>query len=121
MEPVLILKTSCVLLALAAIAGVLMAVIRFGGKPHPPSWSAMLHGFIAAAGLTLLAYACATTTVPRLAFAALALFLLAALGGVVLNLRFHLRDVALPIWLMVMHAVVAVLGFLCLLLAAFGA
>jgi len=117
MEPDLMLKTSCVLIALAAVGGLVMAIQRFSGTPRPPSWLAMLHGFIAAAGLTLLAYAVATMAVTSLAIVALVLFLLAALGGVVLNLRFHLHDQPLPIWLVVIHACVAVLGFGSLLLA----
>lgn len=119
MEPLLMLKTSCVLFALAAAGGIVMALIRFGGRPHPPSWLAMLHGLLAAAGLTLLAYASATTAVPSLAIIALALFAGAALGGIVLNLAYHLRGIALPIWLVVAHALVAVAGFGALFMASF--
>ena len=119
MEPQLMLKTSSSLFAIAALGGVVMAVIRFRGTPHPPSWLAMLHGLLAAAGLTLLAYAVATMSVPSLAVIALALFVAAALGGVILNLNYHLRGEPLPIWLVVVHAAVAVLAFCALLLATF--
>jgi hypothetical protein len=114
------LQTSSALFAIAALGGIAMAVIRFGGKPHPPSWLAMVHGFLAAAGLTLLAYAVVAASVPTLAVVALVLIAVAALGGIVLNLHFHLREVALPIWLVVVHALVAVLGFAALLMAALG-
>jgi uncharacterized membrane protein HdeD (DUF308 family) len=120
MEPRLILQTSTVLFGIAAAGGIVMALLRFSGKPHPPSWLAMLHGFLAAAGMTLLAYAVATMPVPSLAIIALLLFAAAAVGGVVLNLHFHLRGIALPIWLTVVHALVALAGFGALLLAAFG-
>lgn len=120
MEPHQILLTSTVLIAITALGGIIMALIRFSGKPTPPSWLAMLHGLLAAAGLTLLAYACATMAVPGTAWWALLLFLAAAVGGVVLNLHFHLREVALPIWLVLVHALVAVVAFVCLALAAFG-
>jgi len=47
MESVLFMKTASFLLAIAALAGLTMAGIRFGGKPQPPTWLAMLHGFLA--------------------------------------------------------------------------
>jgi hypothetical protein len=120
MEPRLILQTSSVLFVITAVGGIVMALLRFGGKPHPPSWLAMLHGLLAAAGMTLLAYASATMPVPSLAIIALVLFAVAALGGVMLNLHFHLNGIPLPIWLVIVHALVAVAGFVALLLAAFG-
>ena len=97
-----------------------MAAIRFGGKPHPPSWLAMVHGLLAGAGLTLLAYAYFVSSVPTFAALALLLFVIAALGGVVLNLGYHLKDMPLPIWLVVAHAAAAVVAFLLLALAAWG-
>ena len=97
-----------------------MAGIRFTGKPAPPSWLAMLHGFLAAAGLTLLAYAYFTAAVPASAAIALLLFLLAAAGGVLMNLRYHLQALALPVWLVLVHAAVAVVAFLLLAFAAWG-
>lgn len=120
MEPILLLQTSTALLVAAALGGAAMAIIRFSGKPHPPSWLAMLHGFLAAAAVTLLAYGAATIGLPRLANWALVLFLVAAIGGVVLNLQYHLQAIPLPKWLVLAHAAIAVIGFLCLALAAFG-
>ena len=64
MEPNLMLKTSTVLFAIAALGGAAMAILRFSGKPHPPSWLAMVHGFLAAAALTLLVFAAFTASVP---------------------------------------------------------
>ena len=61
MEPGSILKTATVLLALGALGGLLMAGMRFAGRPHPPAWLAMLHGVLAAAAITLLLYAAATS------------------------------------------------------------
>jgi hypothetical protein len=120
MDPSLMLRTSAVLFAIAAVGGLVMAAIRFGGKPTPPSWLAMLHGLLAGAGLTLLAYAYCTATVPALAAWALLLFLIAGAGGVALNLGFHLKAMALPIWLVVVHAAIAVVGFVLLAIAAWG-
>ena len=120
MEPVQFLQTSAVLLGLSALGGAAMALIRFSGKPHPPAWLAMLHGFLAAAGLTLLAFAAATVGVPQLAVIALVLFIAAAGGGVLLNLGYHLKGVPLPKWLVLVHAAIAIVGFACLLIAAFA-
>ena len=98
-----------------------MAAIRFGGKPHPPSWLAMLHGFLAAAGLTLLAYAYFAMAIPAFAALALLLFLIAAAGGVVMNLAYHLADRLLPQWLMLLHIALAAVGTGFVVWASWGA
>ena len=51
MEPNLSMQTAAGLLAVSAVGGVVMAGIRFSGKPHPPIALAMLHGFLSAAAL----------------------------------------------------------------------
>jgi len=89
MEPTLILRTSTVLLAIAALGGLVLAGYRFAGNRQPPTALAMLHGFLAAAAVTLLLYAAATVGLPGMALVALLLFLLAAGGGVILNLNYH--------------------------------
>lgn len=121
MEPDLIVKTSTVLLAVAAIGGATMAVIRFSGKPQPPTWLAMLHGFLSAAAVTLLLYATFTVGLPMLANVALILFLIAAAGGAYLNLNFHWKMLPLPKPIIVLHAALAVTGFLVLLASIFTA
>jgi predicted membrane channel-forming protein YqfA (hemolysin III family) len=103
---------------MAALGGLLMASMRFSGMPHPPAWLAMGHGFLAAAGLTLLTYAVLTTSAPASAQIALGLLLFAAGGGVVMNLLFHNRQKPLPIPLMILHALLALIA-LTLLLACF--
>jgi hypothetical protein len=121
MEPVLIMKTASVLLAIAALGGLTMAGIRFSGKPQPPTWLAMLHGFLAGAAVTLLLYAYFTVGLPALAAWALLLFLVAAAGGAFLNLNFHWKMVPLPMGLIAGHAAVAVIGFALLLAATWAA
>ena len=64
MEPTLTLQTATTLLAISALGGLTMAVMRFAGKPLPPTPVAMLHGFLSAAALTLLIYAAATVGLP---------------------------------------------------------
>ena len=114
------LRTATILLAITALGGVLMAGIRFGARHNPPAWIAMVHGLLAASGLTLLVYAICTTTVPPMATIALVLFLLAAGGGAVMSLAYKWRQILLPAWLVVAHALLAVTGFVVLLMAAFG-
>ena len=121
MDPVLILKTACALLAVAALGGLTMAGIRFAGKPQPPAWLAMLHGFLAGAAATLLLYAYFTVGLPALACWALLLFLIAAAGGAFLNLNYHAKMLPLPKGLIVGHACLAVVGFALLLAATWAA
>ena len=61
------LQTATILLALTALGGLLMAGIRFATRRNPPAWLAMLHGLLAASGLTLLVYAAFTQLVVPLA------------------------------------------------------
>jgi len=119
MEPVLILRTAAVLLGITAVGGIIMAFIRFAGAVprQPPAALAMLHGFLAAAAVTLLLYAAVTVGLPGIALVALVLFLLAASGGAVLNLNYHWKQLPLPKWLVIVHAVAAVVGFVLLLAA----
>ena len=121
MEPATILLTSTILLAIAAAGGLIMAGIRFVGDGQPPASLAMLHGFLAAAGVTLLLYATATVGLPRMAVVGLVLLLAAAGGGVILNLNYHWKQLPLPKWLVIGHAAAAVAGFALLLAAAWTA
>lgn len=120
MEPLRIMETSTVLLLLAALGGVAMAIVRFSGKPYPPTWLAMLHGFLAGAAVTLLIYAWAVVGLPMLAVFATVLFIVAALGGVLMNLTYHWNHLELPKWLVIVHAAIAVVGFLLLLVATWS-
>jgi len=119
-EPIGMLQVAAGLFTLAALGGLVMAAIRFGGKRNPPAWLAMLHGLLAAAGITLLAYAAWTGEVPSLAVVALVLFLLAAGGGAVLSLIYKWNRRLLPPWLVIAHALFAVLAYALLLFAAFA-
>ena len=114
------MQAAAILFGLAALGGLVMAFIRWSGTPRPPDWLAMAHGLLAAAGLTLLVHAALTVGVPVLAQASLGLFVLAALGGVVINLRYHAKQLALPKGLIVGHALLAVVAYGLLLLALFG-
>jgi hypothetical protein len=118
MEPALMMKTASCLLAITALGGLTMAGIRFAGKPQPPAWLAMLHGFLAGAAATLLLYAYFTVGLPSLAAWALLLFLIAAAGGAFMNLGYHWKQLPLPLGLIIGHAAIAVVGFIFLVVAA---
>jgi hypothetical protein len=117
MNPQLMLQTAVVLLALTAAGGLLMAFMRFRGRPHPPSWIAMGHGLLAGSALTLIVYPAFTVGISRTAIVGLVVLLAAALGGLVLNLNYHVKHRELPIWLVLVHAAAAVVGFLFLAIA----
>ena len=121
MEPLRLLETATTLLVLAALGGVVMAGIRFAGKDQPPIALAMAHGFLAAAAATLLLYGAVFVGLPGLADAGIVALLLAAVGGVVLNLGYHWKHQPLPVGLMGGHALVAVVGFLLVRVATWRA
>ena len=113
------LQTASILFLITALGGLTMAVIRFSTKRNPPAWLAMLHGLLAASGLTLVVYALCTQPVPPTVLIALVLFLLAAGGGAILSLAFKWRQRLLPAWLVVVHALVAATALVLLLFAVF--
>ena len=114
------LLTSFILFAITALLGISMAGIREGGHRNPPAWLTMFHGLPAAAGLTLLLYATFAFGVPALTVAALILFLVAAAGGAALNLVYQQRGQLLPRWLMYLHLLLAVSGFVLLAITVFA-
>lgn len=118
MDAGLMLRTAVVLLAITGAGGLLMAGMRFTGRPHPPDWLAMLHGLLAASGLTLVLYAAFTSGLPGAAWAGLAAMAAAALGGMVLNLGYHAQRQALPVWLVLVHAAIAATGLVVFAIAA---
>ena len=97
-----------------------MALVRFRGAERPPTGIALLHGALAAAGLIVLIVAVAGGTAPDAAKTALVIFIVAALGGFYLFAQ-HLSKKALPIPVVVIHALVAVVGFVILLVAVVAA
>ena len=120
MDAQTMLRTAVVLLVITALGGLLMAGMRFTGRPRPPSSIAMLHGLLAAASLTLILYAGFTAGMPGGGWGGLVLLLVAVLGGLTLNLRYHSQGLELPMGLMLGHAALAVIGFLVLALSVWN-
>lgn len=114
------LRTAVVLLAITALGGLLMAGMRFSGRPHPPTLITMVHGLLAASGLTLVLYVAFTAGLPGSGWIGLVLLLAAVLGGLVLNLRYHWERLELPIPLILGHAAAAAIGLVVLALAVWN-
>jgi hypothetical protein len=112
-----VILVALILFALAATGGVIMAVMRFSGRSTPPLGLAVVHGLAAASGLVVLIAGIAMGTTSTATTVGLVLMVIAALGGFVL-LSNHLRKKDLPIPIMVIHGLVAVAGFVTLLLGA---
>jgi hypothetical protein len=113
------MTTAAILFAVAALGGVVLAAMRFGGREIPPMALALVHGLFAASGLVALVLAVVNSTVSTLAWVALVGFVVAALGGFML-FSYHLRRQALPVNYVVIHGAGAVLSFVILLAAIFN-
>jgi hypothetical protein len=109
-----------ILFGIAALGGAFLAALRFMKKDLPLP-VAFVHGGVAAGALTTLGVSVVQAGGPLTGLQpiALGLFVIAALGGFVL-FSFHLRKKLLPIPLMLVHAVVAVAAYGCLLMSVFG-
>jgi len=113
------LTVAAVLFAIAAVGGLVMAYMHFKQDRNPPGGLAALHGILAATALLILIWAVWQAGASASIAWALGLFVVAALGGFFL-LSFHLRDRRLPSPVVVIHAAVAVIAFLLLLIGIVG-
>ena len=112
------MTTAVILFAIAAVGGVVMAAMRFGGRELPPMGLAVVHGLFAAAGLVTLIFAVVGSRTSWAAVVAVIGFVVAALGGFTLFAH-HLRRKALPVNYVVIHGAGAVVSFIILLVAIF--
>ena len=107
------LKIAAGLFAVSALGGVVLATLHFREKTIPLPL-ALLHGLLGAAGLVTLGWSVFKLAAGGYAGLSLGVFVLAALGGFFL-FSFQLRQQRLPSPVVVIHALVAVTGFLLLL------
>ena len=70
--------------------------------------------------MTLILYAGFAAGMPGGGWGGLVLLLIAVLGGLVLNLRYHSQGIELPIGLMLGHAGIAVVGFVVLAISVWN-
>jgi hypothetical protein len=106
------LELSVLLFAIGALGGLVLANSVLRGKLAPWALS-LLHAGLGAAGLIVLIIALLGGAGGELLPIALLVLVVAALGGFFLA-SFHLRDKAGPKPVVVIHALVAVTGFVLL-------
>lgn len=111
------LKIAVVLLAIGAAGGLFMAARIFSGKKAPWPLS-ILHALLGATALVLILLNVINGS-GGILLASLVLLAIAAVGGFFLA-SFHVRDQLPPKGVIVIHALVAVAGFLLLLGAVFA-
>jgi hypothetical protein len=100
---------AAILFSLTALGGAVLASFPLRGLGRPPTWLALGHGLVAVCSFVALFYT-AASGLAGLAQAALAVLLLAAIGGATLFLGFHLRAKPLPLVLVVGHGLLALTG-----------
>jgi hypothetical protein len=98
------LITSAVLFGIAALGGLVLATWK-----RRPMLLSIIHGLVAASALILLIIAVLQDGTGALPKVALALFVIAALGGFVL-FTFHLRGRQWPRGLIYIHGLLAVIA-----------
>jgi hypothetical protein len=98
--------------SLAAILGLLLLPFVLKGK-HTPKAIVFTHGPLALIGIILLIIYCIRNEPNPLD--SLILFLIAATGGIILVAR-DLLGKTIPKWLAIVHGLIAVAGFVCLLM-----
>lgn len=107
--------TAVAFFALAAILGMLLLTFVLKGKETPKA-VVFTHGPLAAIGLVLLIIYCFQEGPGPVE--SIILFAIAAAGGVIMLMR-DLTGKTIPKWLAIVHGLVAVGGFVCLLVFAF--
>lgn len=111
------LTTSIILFAVAAIFGLIL-ITSLLKKKEIPKLTAVIHGLVAATALVILIIFSVNSAgaSPTLS---VVLFIIAAIGGIILFAR-DLGKKPGPAWLALIHAGVAVISFLILLVFAFS-
>ena len=106
------------LFLVAALFGLYMAARVFGG--NLPPWIAVIgHGVLAASGLAVLLYALFVGAESTPVVIGAVLLVIAALGGFFM-FSYQLRKALPPKAIVVVHALAAVAGVVCLLASAMG-
>jgi hypothetical protein len=106
------LTIAAVLFAVAALGGISLATLHLRRKGLPMVL-ALGHGLLAVSGLVVLIVAVIGGSMGTVVNVSLAVFVIAALGGLAL-FSFHLRRQPLPTPVVFIHGLVAVIAFVLL-------
>lgn len=106
-------------LVMTGAGGLVMMILRASGRLIP-DWLTMVHGFLAAAALTLLLYAAAYHGLSSSAWVGLMLLGLAGAGGLYLNLEHQAQRRLLPFGIVVAHALSAIAGVILIAAGSLG-
>jgi hypothetical protein len=112
------LKIALLIFAIGAVGGLVLAASVLRGRIAPWALSTA-HAALGASGIVLLLFVVLQGAAPGRVVAALALFVVAALGGFYLA-SLHWRGAIAPKAIVFVHAGVAVTAFLTLLSAVLG-
>ena len=112
------LITTIILFALAAVLGVVLITKVFKDEDRPKA-VIYSHGTAAAVALVLLIIAYMNQGGTTWLMTSILVFIVAALGGFVMFGR-EISEKTIPKWLAVVHGLIAVTGFVLLLIAVFG-
>jgi drug/metabolite transporter superfamily protein YnfA len=107
--------TIVTILGMAAIVGMYLLSLVLRHKETPKGLS-FIHGIFAVAGLLLLIYytTCGNSSLTR----SMIIFIIAAIGGIALIYR-DITGNKVPSWLAIGHGLIAVTGFVFLIIDAF--
>lgn len=113
----MLLKIAVIILVLGALGGLTLTVMHVRRRRVPVPL-ALLHGLAVATGFTVLVVANVKDQLGGLVTVSVLLFVLAAMGGLVL-FTFHLRGRPLPAMLVVLHGLAALVALSLLLAVLF--
>ena len=106
------LTNALIVLAITAVGGLLLAAKILMGK-QPPWFVSVVHALLGASGLVMLVMVALEGSASARVTVALAILVVAAVGGFYLA-SIHLKDKLAPKGVVIIHAGVAVAGFLTL-------
>ena len=108
------------LLCIAFLSGLFLAGIRFATDRPSPPWVAKIHGFSVVGAISLLIFAWVKFTLPSIGVYGVLILFVAAIGGLVLNLRYHWNQKPLPEWLVFVHMTLGFMGLILIALLTLG-
>ncbi|TRW48873.1 hypothetical protein FM042_07780 [Aliidiomarina halalkaliphila] len=117
MTATMVMGLASILFLFAIIIGVMLAFARFGKGNNPPPVLVWWHGAFAILGFLILLYGAFFVGYPATATTGIVLIALAAIGGLIMHFKYDRRRQLIPVFMVWVHGVVAVVGFVMILYA----